>query len=615
MKSKITLRLTILMVIFGFVLIVSQSYSLRENGTTNAITKANAIAEIVKSGLTAHMVNGNMDQRGVFLDSISKTENIKKIWIIRGENVVRQYGKSTKNDFPKDKLDKQTLNSGKLQYKINDHLSSATLRVTIPYNATDESSLNCMQCHDVKYGDTLGAVSIVFDISDIKEAGINNIIVTSLITFFATIIIIIMLNRLLKPYLETLEILNDRIDSATNGVFKNITLNNKLPSEAEKLIINYNDLTDSLMETFQEIDDKLKSFVGGTSTVTTSNNPLAESKEIITNLSYLYEFKNQIQLDKDKSEIYSRLGEIFKNQFNINYINILEIDDFTKVTKVYEHGGLDYCSKSIIENPDNCRVSRNASDVCSIFFQKACKYFTNDNYLYYCMDIEIGKSSKLIFNFIFLNEDELTEFKYNLPFIESYIKEVAPEISSKILFQALEDSALRDGLTGLYNRRFLDEHLKKLIPQATREKMNIGMLMLDMDHFKAVNDEYGHDIGDKVLQEFARVVLENVRDSDMVIRYGGEEFIVLLVGVKDEADTLTVANKIREKVAENEVDVYAGSTMRKTISIGVSMFPEDSTNFTTIMKYADLALYEAKDLGRNQVIRYSENKNDTLELF
>lgn len=614
MSRKITLRLIFLMVVFGFVLIISQSYNLKQNGISNAIKKANAVAEVVKSGLTAHMVNGNMDQKNIFLSSIAITPNIKKLWIIRGDNVVNQYGESGENVSIQDHIDKTVLTTGELQYKLNDNMSTTTLRVTIPYNATSDGSLNCMECHNVKYGDTLGGVSIVFDISDIKKVGINNILMVTAITLMAIFIITLMINKMLKPYLETLEILNSRIDSASNGVFKKIDLDTKLPPETKNLIVKFNYLTDSLMDTFEEIDSKLKSFVGTTDNIN-SHNPLEESKQIISNLYYIYQFKKQIQLDKDREEIYQRLGDILKNQFDIKYINILEINEVSKVTHAYQHGDLDYCTKSIVDDPNNCRVSRNASDVCSVEFQQACPYFNDENHLYYCIDIEIGKSSKMIFNFIFEENNELSTFKNNLPFIKNYIKEVAPEIETKILFQALEDSALKDNLTGLYNRRFLEEHLKKLIPQATREGLNIGMLMLDMDHFKAVNDEYGHDIGDKVLKEFARVVSENVRDSDIVVRFGGEEFIVLLVGIKDEADTLEVANKIRIKVSQNEVDVYAGSTMKKTISIGLSMFPADSSSFTTVMKYADLALYEAKDLGRNQVIRYKENEKDALELF
>lgn len=615
MKNKINLRLSLLMLFFGLVLIIFQSYNSRDIGVNTGITKAKAVAEVVKSGLTAHMVNGNMDQREIFLSSISKTENIKGLWLIRGENVIKQYGDSSKDDLPRDSIDKNVLKTGELQYVVNDHLSNATLRVTIPYKATDRGSLNCLQCHSVKTGETLGAVSLEFDISDIKETGMMNILITTLMTILATVMIVVMISRMLKPYLETLEVLNSRIDSASNGTFIEIDVNTRLPKEPKELVTKYNRLTRSLMDTFEEIDTKLKTFVGKSSDGRNSNNPIAEAKDIIINLSHIYQFKNLIQLDKDKNEIYTRFGTILKNQFNIKHINILELDESAKVDKVYQHGDLDYCTSKIFESPDNCRVSRNASDVCSTEHQQACQCFASNDYLYYCIDIEIGKSSKIIMNFIFSNNEELSQFKINLPFVKSYIKEMAPEIESKILFQALEDSALKDGLTGLYNRRFLEEHLKILIPQVNREKRNIGMLMLDMDHFKAVNDEYGHDIGDKVLREFARVVSENVRESDIVVRYGGEEFIVLLVDVKNEQDAINVANKIREKVAENEVDVYAGSTMRKTISIGLSMFPDDSKAFPTVMKYADLALYEAKDSGRNQVRRYKENKKDALELF
>ena len=180
---------------------------------------------------------------------------------------------------------------------------------------------------------------------------------------------------------------------------------------------------------------------------------------------------------------------------------------------------------------------------------------------------------------------------------------------------ALKDSAFRDGLTGLYNRKFLDEHTKKLIPQAKRDEFSVGVLMLDMDHFKAVNDEYGHDIGDKVLKELALILVDTVRESDLVIRYGGEEFIVLLVGVNSEQDAINVAHKIGQKVRENEIDVYAGAKLKKTVSIGLSMFPADSTNFNSVMKNADIALYEAKSTGRDRLVRFKEEQVSSVDLF
>ncbi len=142
-----------------------------------------------------------------------------------------------------------------------------------------------------------------------------------------------------------------------------------------------------------------------------------------------------------------------------------------------------------------------------------------------------------------------------------------------------------------------------------------GVLLLDMDHFKAVNDEYGHDIGDKVLKELARILNETIRESDIIIRYGGEEFIVLLVNIKTEEQAISVANKIRIKVSENEIDVYAGSKLRKTVSIGLSMFPEDSSSLESVIKNADIALYEAKSKGRNQVVRFQSEQTSSIDLF
>jgi len=118
-----------------------------------------------------------------------------------------------------------------------------------------------------------------------------------------------------------------------------------------------------------------------------------------------------------------------------------------------------------------------------------------------------------------------------------------------------------------------------------------------------------------VLKELSRILEENVRESDIVVRYGGEEFIVLLVGITGVEDSLKVANKIRERVRENEVDVYAGAKLRKTISIGLSMFPEDSNTIEGVMKNADIALYEAKSSGRDKVIRFAQEQVSSVDLF
>lgn len=604
-----------MMIMLGVIVTLFESYNFRNYGINSAISKAEAIAEITKNGLTSHMVNNNMHQRNVFLNSISSMENIDKIWIIRGESVNTQFGPSLANELPKDTIDKDVLATGKMRYQLYEDTLETVLRITIPYNATNEGNINCISCHNVKYGETLGAISIKLDISDSKQIGINSIGIILMITILSVILVILFTNKILNPYLDTIEILSHRIKEASVGLFKKINEPKKLTPETGELIGEYNSLIDKLNHTFNDIDNKLKVYIGNQIT-SHSRNPLSDAGQIVSSLSNIFQFKKEIELDNTKEEIYHRLSEILKNQFGQYNFNFMEIDEINKKTKVvHKEGNLYFCCPEIANDPQICRVSRNSNDVVSVNYHSACPCFQSEDFLYYCIDIEIGVGTKLVINFIVRTQEELKELKKDISFIKSYVTEAAPSIEVKLLMNALKESAFKDGLTDLYNRKFLDEHIKKLAPQALREKINIGVLMLDMDHFKAVNDEYGHDIGDKVLKELARILLENVRESDLVIRYGGEEFIVLLVGVHTEEDVMTIANKIRMIVSENEIDVYAGSKLRKTVSIGFSMFPGDSKSIDTVMKNADIALYQAKDSGRNQVARFDESKEHSIEIF
>jgi diguanylate cyclase (GGDEF)-like protein len=600
------------MLLVGFMLTILETYKFRSYGIETAIDKAKSISEVVKNGLTAHMLNGNMNQRDIFLNSISNMKNIEKLWVIRGENVVKQYGKATHKEKPRDEIDKKVLQTSTLEYKLEETLFKSSIRVTIPYIAEQTKNIDCLNCHNVKYGDTLGAVSIEMDISDIKSSGLNLAISILAFTLIAILLVVFLANKLLKPHLNAITELSDKVKDISNGVFTNIVTKDGLSNESEKLVKEYNTLVNGLSTTFSDIDDKLNIFIGN-QTHTTSN-PLLNAQRVIGNLSEIYQFKKEIEIDETKEEIYERIAQILKNKFNLDQFSMMEQNfEINKTKIVYDTENSNCCLRALYESPELCRVSRSVNDVKSVKDHKACPYFDNEEKLHYCLSVDIGDHSKLIINFILNDENALNKLTSNVPLIKNYIMEASPSLMVKLLLDELKTSAFKDGLTGLYNRKFLDEHLNKLIPQALRENINIGVLMLDMDHFKAVNDEYGHDVGDIVLKELAKILSDNVRESDIVVRYGGEEFIVLLVGIDNENSALNIANKLRERVASNEINIYAGNKLRKTISIGLSMFPLDSNNFELAMKNADIALYEAKSSGRNQVIRYKEKVE--VELF
>ncbi|MDP3696008.1 MAG: GGDEF domain-containing protein, partial [Desulfocapsaceae bacterium] len=185
-----------------------------------------------------------------------------------------------------------------------------------------------------------------------------------------------------------------------------------------------------------------------------------------------------------------------------------------------------------------------------------------------------------------------------------YIKEATPVIEAKRFASALHETTLRDPMTDLYNRRFLETYTDTLVASTTRRGSRVGVLMCDMDFFKQVNDTYGHETGDVVLIKTAEVLKSCVRASDMVIRYGGEEFVVLLIDVKSSQDVLDLAERIRNAMELTVINVPNG-TLKKTLSIGVSEFPGDTNGFWEAIKFADVALYRAKNEGRNRVVRFT----------
>jgi diguanylate cyclase (GGDEF)-like protein len=191
------------------------------------------------------------------------------------------------------------------------------------------------------------------------------------------------------------------------------------------------------------------------------------------------------------------------------------------------------------------------------------------------------------------------------PLIESYLREASPVLQAKQLMADLRENSLRCGMTGLHNRRFLEEYSESLVAQMQRRDAPMSLVMLDLDYFKQVNDTYGHDVGDQVLKDLAKILKSSVRTSDFVIRYGGEEFLLVLLDATREA-AAQVAEKIRASV-EAHTFKTSGGTLKKTISAGVAEFPRDGEAFWQTLKFADVALYSAKDGGRNRVVEFDES--------
>jgi diguanylate cyclase (GGDEF)-like protein len=187
----------------------------------------------------------------------------------------------------------------------------------------------------------------------------------------------------------------------------------------------------------------------------------------------------------------------------------------------------------------------------------------------------------------------------DLSVMSNFAQQVASALKRAQLFQEIQSLAFTDSLTGLPNRRSLFELGKIEFARSQRLDRQFCCLMLDLDHFKRINDQHGHPVGDLVLQEFARGCKESVRAADLIGRYGGEELAIFLP--ETDLDTgVQVAERLRESIEKMPIK-FSGQVLYVTVSIGISRRDKYTLELETLIARADQALYIAKYKGRNQV--------------
>ena len=179
----------------------------------------------------------------------------------------------------------------------------------------------------------------------------------------------------------------------------------------------------------------------------------------------------------------------------------------------------------------------------------------------------------------------------------------AMEMERIILYEKVEEMALTDGLTKAFAKRHIMERINEEFERSVRHKLSLTFLMIDIDYFKKCNDTYGHLVGDVVLKEIVVALKKNTREVDLVGRFGGEEFCIVLPETKKEEACL-VAERIREVVEKQKIKAY-DETANVTLSIGIAVYPDAATDVSTLIENSDKALYQAKHAGRNRISVFS----------
>ena len=609
-KSKLLLFVLLMLLGLGLATIINVSLNFRDYSIKSATQKAMMAAAIVKDGLTAHMINGIMDKRDYFLNQISSSNNrIKNLWIVRSNKVTDQYGKGLSSEVIRDAIDKEVLQTGKTVRKITESTDSPMLRITIPYKATVDKP-NCLSCHNVNRGDTLGVISMEFDITDMRNTGIFTILKILAINLLFILVVLFLINYYVSPYMKLFSNMQKGIRKAYKGDFSH-EFTTSIGGDAKIIIDQLNILFRKMQETFGDIKHNLSIFIP--QGYIASHDPLQEAKTIIGELSDIYKFKKTIELDSTKEIIYQRIIDVLHNKYELSHFAFYEIDTLKETRElIYITQGESICKDTVDADASLCRAHRTNMTVISSEFTHLCLECDCEGLEYICIPFTINDENSLVISITTKDQNELNKINAFVSSIENYLEAAKPVIESKMLMEKLRASSLKDPMTGLYNRRFLEEFIDTVANQAKRNKITYSVLMLDVDFFKNVNDTYGHDVGDKVIAKIGEVLLGNIRESDLAIRYGGEEFIVLLQNATDEG-TKKIASKIHSEFANLLFDVGNDQTMQKTISIGIAKFPKDAESIWKCIKYADTALYVAKTTGRNKIVEYSpemsENEN------
>lgn len=605
LNTKATLFFAALIGLLMVALVAISLYSFRSFSILSATENIRTAAEIVRVHLTDSMIHGTISKREGFLNRLLEVQGLKSAKVTRSPMVMQQFGPGLKQESDTDEDVREAFRLGVPQFKLADEGDDLVFKGTIPYIASSHGTPNCLQCHQVSEGAVLGVVSMTMSITAIRNQALIAVTGIVAVVLAFALLLIFLLRRMLKPISNTAREVENAVHGALDGDFKS-HLEQKTNDEIGHIARDLNRLLKFLDDGLNRIGSSVSRLTGRVSSP--GENLLSSTIDMVDGLTKAAHFKQAIEEDETKMEIYQRLSTMLQQEHQIESFSIYELNNQKhQMIPIVVDGqvGSDchWCDPQILIRPEACRARRTGHKVDGITTPDICYSFrsSESGVRHLCFPVIQSGSVGSVLQLVSTPQNQQRLLMLE-PFVNGYLREAAPVLETKRLMETLREANLRDPMTGLNNRRFLEEYVETLVSNTQRKKSNLAIMMLDLDFFKMVNDTYGHDAGDAVLKALAKVLKQSVRASDMVIRYGGEEFLIILQETnRQSADQ--VAEKIRAEVEKIKTTV-AGVVIQKTISIGLSDFPTDSDTFWQAVKYADVALYSAKETGRNRVVRF-----------
>ena len=609
LNAKITVFSAVMAAVLVVVLTLISLYSFRQYSISSATEQVRTAAEILRVQLTEAMIHGVIDKREGFIGRLKEVEGFKSARVVRSPALTRQFPDSGRYELEPDYLENQVFQTRLPVYQLSNEEGNTLFRGTIPYVASSHGIPNCLNCHQAKEGEVLGAVSITLSIDHLKRKALMTVAGITGAVLLVALLAWYVLRRMINPVAQAAHGVEQAVKLALVGNFKS-TIDQRTDDEIGHIARDMNRLLGFLDAGLGRIGDSVARLIDRKPVP--GENQVPATTEMVDMLAQASHFKQAIEEDETRAEIHARLSHVLRDDFFINefsFYEVVEGKNQLQPLMVDGQAGAEcrWCNPEIMVRSDACRAKRTGHLVDGVANVDICYAFqppeTAAGRRHICLPV---MQSGAVGNVLQIVTDDTNEALINtlVPFINVYLNEAAPVLESKRLMETLREANLRDPMTGLNNRRFLEEYVETMVAAAQRRKAHLSILMLDLDYFKMINDTYGHDAGDTMLKALAKTLRQSVRASDMVIRYGGEEFLIILQDTGG-ADGERVAENIRLAVEGLKVPVGAGTVLQKTISIGVSDFPEDSPTFWQAIKFADVALYKAKESGRNRVVRFT----------
>ncbi len=627
-RTKLLVRFSFIFMLLFALVVGTLFFSFRHLSIASSKNSALILAKTIRDGITSLMYLGVIGQRDIYLERIKETQedgNIKKIKVLRGEKVIKQFGQPRVFEVPDQEIEFQVLKTGKMAERLDEFHTNPVYELVIPYKASSKGRVNCLQCHQAEEGDVLGAISIQFDLSQQRSTGINIIILVSLLAILAILAIFWMIDSFVKPYGRLFAQLHHGFDELEKGHL-HAYVNELLDDEAGEVGVKFNHMLKTLSGLFNEISNKIYYLVGFE--LQKSGHAIQDTSYNIDLLINAYQFKRELEKDADNHDIYLRIQSIVlgmglgnfaiyefdrrKNSFRLitdPHSFAKRVDDFHNNLQLSEPQVIDnpHCHLLVGKNPRQCPVIRDGKGYNSDVEGHFCRLLRLQSLEpvgHVCVPL-VGENLVVIGQILF-NQESSAETQRLLPLVKRYFYESINRLEVNNSLSFIRDQSLSDELTGLYNRRYLEECSTFFLEHNIKKTLPMGFLMVDVDFFKKVNDELGHDAGDMVLKKISKVIKETVRETDLVIRFGGEEILILANNIQP-GTAQHLAEKVRTNIEAIEFR-YARQNFHKTASIGCAEYPRDSQHFWICIKNADTALYQAKETGRNRVVDFADRQ-------